>query len=211
MRKKGFTIIEVVAVFLLILGVTFFVLPMSLDNTKQASYISQWKTVYEDAKYMFSVIKAQNGIDLEEKLSKAANNNVRTNIILYTIRPYLRVKTGVDNGTYKQSYMNQTKVPENDKYFIENFYYTDSEKIVGLKWLTANCDEETVCGIMVFDVNGTTPPNVWGKDVFGINILKNGIEPIGKDVPQEILKNDCSGFGHGLYCSYYYLIGGQFD
>lgn len=211
MRKRGFTIIEVVAVFLLILGVTFFVLPMALDNTRQANYISQWRETYTEAQYVFSVINAQDGEELQKTLSKAPNDSIRSGIIVETIRPYLRIKNGVDNSLYRQFYMNKSAVLDNDKYFLDSFYHTDSGKIVGIKWIDAECDESSTCGIAVFDVNGILPPNTWGKDVFGVDILQHTIQPIGKGVPQSILKNDCSEFGHGLYCSYYYLIGGQFD
>lgn len=212
MQKNGFTIIEVCAVFLLILGVTFFVLPLSLDNTKQANYISRWKDIYADAEYMFSVINAQNKEELEAKI---ANNNdddnKKTKIIFDMIRPYMRTTTLVDEKTYEPRYMNKNKIYPDDRYYLKTFYHTDTSKIVGLKWFGDKCDEETICGLAIFDVNGTAPPNQWGKDIFGINILKGKIEPIGKNVSANMLKNDCSDFGHGIYCSYYYLIGGQFD
>ena len=210
-KLNGFTIIEVSVVFLLILGVTFFILPMALDDTKQANLISKWKEVYNDTDYMFSVIKAQDGDELKNKLSTAPNDKIRTEIVIQTIRPYLRIKNNVQDTNYKQYYMNKQPVNELDRYYVDSFYYTDSGNIVGVKWFTNNCDEETICGITIFDINGTQKPNTWGKDIFGINILKNNIEPIGKDVASVMLKNDCSEYGHGLYCSYYYLIGGQFD
>lgn len=211
MRKNGFTIIEVIAVFLLILGVTFFILPMSLDNTKQARLISKWTEVYSEMEYMFSVIKAQTDGYLEEQFKRAPDNKGRTELLLGVVRPYLRIKSGVATSDYSQSYMNKTPVRENDRYYFDNFYYTSSDQIVGLKWFTKNCKDETVCGVIAMDVNGITPPNTWGKDVFGINILKSSIEPIGKNMDQDVLKNDCSAYGNGIYCSYYYLIGGKFD
>lgn len=211
MKRTGFTIIEVIAVFLLILGVTFFVLPMTLDDTIQANFISKWKEVYNDTDYMFTVIKAQEGDELHAKLAKAPNNLVRTQIVIKTIKPYLRITTNVKDMNYKQYYMNKSPVNEADRYYVDNFYYTDSGKIVGVKWLTDNCDEETICGIVTFDINGTKAPNTWGKDIYGIDILKDKIEPIGKNTASVLLKNDCSEYGHGIYCSYYYLIGGQFD
>ena len=63
----------------------------------------------------------------------------------------------------------------------------------------------------MYDVNGKKGPNVWGKDIFGLNIYNDKFEPIGKNEPINIQKQDCSKNGTGLFCSNYYLIGGHFD
>lgn len=211
MQKKGFTIIEVIAVFLLMLGVTFLILPVVLDNTKQARFISEWTETYSEMEYIASVIKAQDDVQLKKKFEKAKNNLVIGELVLNTLKPYLRIKTGVALSDYHQRYMNKEKVEEGTKYYFDSFYFTEEKQIVGLKWLNKNCKKEIVCGMLTFDINGITPPNTWGKDIFGVNILEKGIEPIGKNVDSEILKKDCSRNGSGAYCSYFYLIGGDFD
>ena len=63
----------------------------------------------------------------------------------------------------------------------------------------------------MYDVNGRTGPNVWGKDVFGLNIYADKFEPFGKNEPINVQKQDCSKNGTGLLCSNYYLIGGSCD
>jgi len=209
--KNGFTIIEVFAVFLLILGVTFFILPRILDNTKQASFISKWSEKYTELEYISSVIKAQDDTELKKKFKKAKNNEVMAEVALQTVKPYLRIKSGVAQSEYKQFYMNKESVKKWDKYYVDNFYLTEENQIVGLKWLTKDCHYKTVCGILIFDLNGVQKPNTWGKDIFGINILDKGIEPIGKNEDAETLKGDCSRIGVGVSCSYFYLIGGDFD
>lgn len=211
MNKKGFTIIEVFIVFLLILGVTFFILPLSLNNTRQAKFTSTWVNTYSEIEYVFSAIIAQNELNLEEKFKRAKSNDYKTAVVLDVIKPYLRFKSGVPNNQYKPLYMNKKTVIEGDRYYFDNFYFWDEDKIFGLKWLSENCNDEIICASMLFDINGINLPNTWGKDIFGINIFKNKIEPIGKNVNRDILKNDCSRFGFGVYCSYYYLIGGEFE
>lgn len=209
--KGGFTIIEVVVVFLLILGVTFLILPKSLNTTRQARLISKWTEKYSQLEYMFSVIRAQNDITMEKSLTKAQNNEDRKKIVLETIKPYLRITSEVQSPLYIQHYMNKELVQSPDKYYFSDFYNTESNDIVGLKWVNADCKDEDVCAVMSFDINGLEPPNTWGYDIFGINLLKDKIEPLGKNVESETLKNDCSKYGFGTYCSYYYLIGGEFD
>ncbi|MFA7659147.1 MAG: type II secretion system protein [Candidatus Gastranaerophilaceae bacterium] len=210
MRRTGFTIIEVVVVFLLMLGVAFFVLPRSLNNTKQARLISKWTEKYSELEYMFSVIKAQSDSEIEKKFQTAQNDDDRKQIILETVKPYLRI-TSEPVQDYKQYYMNDVIVERSGRYHFDNFYLTSSNEIVGLKWLNKSCKNGGICGVMAFDVNGKDAPNIWGQDVFGINILREGIEPLGKGIAPDVLKNDCSKHGLGIYCSYYYLIGGKFD
>lgn len=211
MQKQGFTIVEVVVVFLLILGVTFLILPTSLDNTRQARFISKWNEKYSEIEYMFSVISAQQDSELKEKFSKAQNNNDRKKILLETIKPYMRITTELKPKDYTQKYMNGTPVCACGRYYFNSFYNTSSNEIIGLKWITKNCENGTVCGLISIDLNGIDPPNTWGYDIFGVNVFKNKIEPFGKDIEPDVLKSDCSRFGYGLYCSYYYLMGGKFD
>lgn len=210
MRKNGFTIVEVVVVFLLILGVTFLILPRSLDTTRQARFVSKWSEKYSEMEYMFSVVSAQQDSRLKEKFSQAQDNNDRKKILLETIKPYLRI-TSEENSKYQPKYMNGSLVTSSGRYYFNSYYKTSSSEIVGLKWITKNCIGGTVCGIISIDLNGIDPPNIWGRDIFGINVLNTGIEPLGKGLESDILRNDCSKFGFGLYCSYYYLMGGKFD
>lgn len=210
MQKNSFTIVEVAVVFLLILGVTFFVLPMGFNTTKQASLISQWAQKYSEFEYMFTVIKAQQDSELKEKFNKAKNNNAKKNVLLETIKPYLRIKTPVDK-VYIPTFMNKQEIKVNDEYYFKNFYYTDTNEIVGLKWNSDNCNADDICANISIDINGHTPPNKWGYDIFGINVFKNRIEPIGKNIQPNLLRTDCAKRGSGVYCSYYYLTGGRFD
>ena len=210
MKRTGFTIIEVVIVFLLMLGVAFLVLPKSLDNTRQAKLISKWTETYSELEYMFSVIKAQSDYDIDVKIKNAENNEVRKQIVLDTIKPYLRI-TAEAAPNYRQYYMSKMLVPEGGKYFFTNFYVTRSNEVIGLKWINSKCKEREVCALLSFDINGEDLPNTWGYDVFGINIFKDKIGPIGEGYIPDVLKSDCSKNGSGLYCSYYYLMGGKFD
>lgn len=210
MQKNGFTIIEVIVVFLLILGVTFFVLPKSLDNTRQASFISKWSAKYSEIEYMFSVITAQQDSMLKQQLQVAQTENDRKKILLESVKPYLRITSEVKDGYY-QKYMNGTEVTACGRYFFNNFYQTENNEIIGLKWIAKKCEGNNVCGFISIDLNGKEPPNTWGHDIFAVNVYKSKIEPLGQGIDPDILKTDCSRFGFGLYCSYYYLIGGKFD
>jgi hypothetical protein len=128
------------------------------------------------------------------------------------VKPYLRI-TEQDEITdrYNLSYMNGSKVKKDDIFYFDNLYKTHTNTIVGIKDIK---DEDVFhpVFIMMFDMNGLQGPNVWGKDVYGINIFIDGnITPIGTGKDMEELKKDCSSAGRGVYCSHYYRIGGEFN
>lgn len=212
MKKTGFTIIEVIVVFLLILGVTSLILPTTLNNTKHARLISKWTSTYSNLEYIFSVLKAQNNLEVYKKIDNAPSNEQRESMVLGVIKPYFRMKFNVLDEKYVTFYMNNLGVNVKDNYYFNKHYFTSEGSIIGLKWLVKKCtDKKTICGIMSVDINGLEKPNVWGEDIFGINIFSNRIEPIGKDRNINDLRQDCSNTGKGVFCSYYYLIGGKFD
>lgn len=210
MHKNGFTIVEVVMVFLLILGVAFFIVPKNLESTRQAKLISLWSEKYSQLEYTFSVIKAQKDSEMTEKLLGEHDNDGKEKVILDTIKPYMRITSEVTTP-YKQYYMNGTEIIPRDKNHFDNCYLTSSGEIIGFKLVNSDCEKKEVCAIMSFDLNGDKGPNKWGYDIYGINVLKNGIEPLGKGIDSDMLRNNCTRYGSGLYCSYYYLIGGRFD
>lgn len=209
-NKKGFTIIEIVVVFLLMLGVIFLAYPKSVNSTRQAKLISKWSEKVSELDYMFSVIKAQKNGDIDEQFSKTQSEDERKKILLDTIKPYLRI-TSENNAPYEPVFMDKAPVTYGSKYYFDNFYLTSSDELVGLKFINSNCKAGEICFIMAFDVNGLTSPNTWGYDIYGINVFKDKIEPFGKDLNADVLKNNCSKLGNGVYCSYYYLMGGRFE
>lgn len=210
MSKRGFTIIEVVVVFLLMLGVVFLVLPKSLDTTRQARFISKWSEKLSELEYMFSVIKAQKDGEIKEQFNKTQNYNDEEKLLVETLKPYLRITSEVKT-VYTPLFMDKTFATSGTQYYFDKFYFTSSNEILGIKLLNPDCENEEVCAIVLIDLNGIKPPNTWGYDVYGINVFPNKIEPFGKGIDPDILRRNCSRRGSGLYCSYYYLIGGRFD
>lgn len=106
--------------------------------------------------------------------------------------------------------MNNTKVPRSSRYYFDDTYFSENGMIVGIKDLKKTNAQEPMF-IMMFDINGILPPNTWGRDIYGVNIYEDKIEPFGAELPMAELKTDCSAFGTGVGCSYYYKIGGGFN
>ena len=198
--KKGFTIIEIVIVFLLILGVVFLILPSSFNNTKQAKLISKWAQAYSSLEYMFSAVKAQQ--------NPSAANDAKNITQFNNLKKCLRITKPI---LYTPSLMNGQAVEQNSPYYFDVYYKTSTDEIVGIKLINKKCQGKDVCSTILVDINGQEKPNKWGRDVFGANISQESIEPIGKGIESNRLRANCNRKNEGYYCSYYYLIGGKFD
>ena len=192
--KRGFTIVEVSILLVIFLIVAFLVAPLSLDDTRQAKNTSRWRIVQDEFKNISYSITTQLNESQKAKFDVIFNEAIS-----------IDVKNAIE--PYKIVYMDGTLPKET--YQFSNFFVTESGAVVAYKLFDNN--KNPIKGILMYDVNGKTGPNVWGKDVFGLNIYKNRFEPFGKTENQNVQKNDCSKNGTGLYCSNYYLIGGNFE
>lgn len=193
MKKHGFTIIEVSILFVIFLIVAFLVAPLSLDDTRLAKNVSRWKDVQSDFTNIFYTIntdKTQKRENFEENFKKVLANDVKNDTKVYRI--------SFMNGTYP-----------NDTYRFREFKNTFSNATLAVKMFDAPQDD--ILGLLMYDVNGRKGPNVWGKDVFGMNIYEDKFEPFCKTDSISRQKQDCSKNGTGLCCSSYYLMGGNFD
>lgn len=191
--KKAFTIVEVSILFVIFLIVAFLVAPLSLDDSMQAKNTSRWRSVQEDFSNIFYAINTQKEDD--EKTFEEAFNSTMAN----------EIKEGAK--TYKITFMNGTF--PSDTYRFKEFKTTYSNAVISTKLFEE--PRMGIKGVLMYDVNGPTGPNVWGKDVFGLNIYEDKFEPFCKNDSLSAQKQDCSKNGTGLCCSNYYLAGGSFD
>lgn len=208
-KKKRYLKLEYSILLFVLLGILLLVMPFSVENTRQAGFISKWNEKFNRVEYMFSVINAHITDEIIRSMNKANTPEERETILLALVKPYLRIDT--DNRPtkrYKPKYINGSKVYKGQMYFFDDFYFAENNTVVGIKDIKDGNENEPIF-IMMFDINGILPPNRWGKDIFGINIYADrNIEPFGFDMDMKDLKKDC--FETGISCSYYYKIGGGF-
>lgn len=191
--RKGFTIIEVSILFVIFLIVALLVAPLSLDDTRQAKNTSRWRSVQQDFVNIFYSVNTKQS---DEEVNFAdAFETIMANEIKESMKPY---RINFMDGTYP-----------NATYRFSDYNLTYSDAIVATKLFDNN--QNGIKGILLYDVNGKSGPNVWGKDVFGMNIYSDRFEPFCKEKPVSEQKQDCSKNGSGLCCSNYYLIGGNFE
>lgn len=191
--KKAFTIVEVSILFVIFLIVAFLVAPLSLDDSLQAKNASRWRNVQSDFANIFYAVNAQKedkNFDFETAFEEVINGEVKSNV-----EPY---KITFLNGTFP-----------NSTYRFNDFKMTQTNSVVSYKLY--DTPQDGVLGLLLYDVNGSVGPNVWGKDVFGLNIYSDRFEPFCKNDAISVQKQQCSKNGTGLCCSNYYLQGGSIE
>lgn len=191
--KRAFTIVEVSILFVIFLIVAFLVAPFSLDDSMQAKNTSRWRNVQGDFVNIFYAINTQR--EQDKTTFELAFQDTISNEIKGDAKSY---KINFLDGTYP-----------NETYRFREFKTTYSNATIATKLFEE--PNNGIRGVLMYDVNGSSGPNVWGRDVFGFNIYEDRFEPFGKNDPLSVQKQDCSKHGTGLSCSNYYLVGGSFD
>lgn len=212
MVKKHYWKLEYSIALFVMFGVILLIMPFSIENTRQANFISKWNETYNRIEYMFSVINAHISDDMIKSFNKADTPDEREKLLLTIVKPYLRINTAnYPIRHYSPRYINGNRIYKGQRYFFDDFYFAENNTIVGIKDIKSDKADD-VFFLMMFDINGLLPPNRWGKDIYGVNIYDGGkIQPFGFDMSMSELKKDCSEYGTGINCSYYYKIGGGFD
>lgn len=210
--KRHFWKIEYSITLCIIFGIFLLMLPSKFIASKEASYISEWNNIFHKMEYVFNAMNAQADANITKGFKSAKTNTAREKYMMQLVKPYLRInEQNVLKSKYSPNYMNGKKVNPNSKYFFDTLYLTSNGRIVGIKDIKDH-DIYHPAFMMMFDVNGLRGPNRWGKDIFGLNIFVDGnISPFGAGISVPELKKDCSQTGMGVYCSYYYRIGGDFN
>jgi len=210
--KKRFWKIEYSITIFVIFGIILLLIPSKFIASKEAAYISKWNETFHKMEYIFTAMNAQANADIVKSFKRAKTNADREQLMIRLVKPYMRIsETDELTKKYTPNYLNGQKVNTNDKYAFDKVYLTGNNIIVGIKDIK---DEDVYhpAFIMMFDVNGLKGPNMWGKDIYGINIfIDSHITPIGAGWNLADLKQDCSEKGSGVSCSYYYRIGGEFN
>ncbi len=191
--RRGFTLVEVSILLVIFLIVALLVAPMSLDDTVQAKNTSRWRNVqtdFENVFYSINTQKKEDNTDFAEIFASVLNNEIKA-----------------DTENYKITFLNGTY--PNATYRFNDYKVTQANSVLAYKLYNSPVND--LRGVMMYDVNGTTGPNKWGKDVFGYNIFSDRFEPFCKNDSVSFQTQDCSKNGTGLCCSNYYLIGGSFD
>ena len=216
MKKNfAFTLNEIGVIAAIIVITACIVIPKLMEDNKRLEIISQWKNMYKNIEYVFTAMSVQSSNPNYYDFVYSGEKDEKEAFIFDMLSPYLRMEKPVSAKDYKAAYLDGTTVKPDDAFYVENLHTTTSGNIVGLKWLNTpeRLTKKFPIAMLLVDLNGVNKPNRWGADIFGVNIFKNKIEPIGKTEDEYLMKADCSHkAGKGISCSfYYYIYGGKLN
>lgn len=208
-KSKRFWKLEYSLTLFVVLVVVILLIPTSITSTLQADLITRWNDCYSNLSFAKEAMGKHEQENMLIRLKNAKDQAEREQIITLIIKPYFRLSENKYLKHYHTKYMNGDRINPGDDYYFRELYRGNKNMIVGIKDIK-NETSDTAMFMMMFDVNGILPPNTWGKDIFGVKVFDDRVEPIGKGLPMDVLKTDCSLSGTGVSCSYYYNIGGFF-
>ena len=194
--KKASVLIESLLVFVVLLTSLFIALPFIAKTNQRERYIVLWNQKFSNIQYAYSVLKVQ----MEDE-----NTNFMSSSFQRKLRQFLREKNIV-TGNYKPQFLN--KNIQNETYIFNKYFENENGLVLGFKWINPKCKGHELCAVMSVDINGLEKPNVWGRDIYGVNFYLEDVEPAGRGLSINTLLKDCSKKGSGVYCSAYYLNGG---
>ena len=209
MKGFSFSFFNIFSTLIIILLLVTILVPFKLINMEQAERIAKWKTVYEDLKYSFNLVNLHEG-NIVPNLSEL-DKIFSDDDMFERIKPYLNFENNEYTNPYNRGYFfkNATPVKKHTVFFFDKFIEIKNGVLVGIKknydYVDGHIKPEY---IMFVDINGKYRPNLIGQDIFFIGVYSNEVMALGKNV-KESLKANCSILGNGVYCSEYYLMGGQ--
>ena len=159
MVKKHYWKLEYSIALFVMIGVILLIMPFSIENTRQANFISKWNETFNRIEYMFSVINAHISDDMIKSFNKADTPDEREKLLLTIVKPYLRINTAnYPIRHYRPRYINGNRIYKGQRYFFDDFYFAENNTIVGIKDIKSDKADD-VFFLMMFDINGLLPPN----------------------------------------------------
>ncbi len=210
MKNFSFNIFNIIFLLSVFLVIILIVLPFNLISIEQAQRIAKWKSVYEELKYSFALVNLHEGSIIPELNS--VDKVITDEYILNRVMPYLGEEKIINSNPYKHGYlyMNAAPVKKSSLFYFDNFVKYKDNMLLGLKNKYQIVNSEVKNDYILFvDINGQKKPNRIGQDIFFLNIYPNEVKALGWNYKDKLRAN-CSPIGIGVFCSEYYILGGQF-
>ncbi len=218
-RKKAFTMGEIITAMVLIGVISAICIPIVNGRDNQKNVIA-WRNTFQDFKIMGKNMAWDNEGSIVGIASSNSDHNSIKNAMLSHIKYTKDCNTGV-TGCWHKAY-NWKKLSgvkeNNDASAVAANLILSNGTYVSIRNQSASCTStETVnndnCASIYIDVNGKIGPNIIGKDIFALRLLRDGlVVPYG--TPGDITHSNLSTYScdvatysntNGLGCSAFYL------
>lgn len=211
MNKLAFTLAEVLLTLGIIGIVAAITLPVLLQNIQAKELRNAFKSVYSDVAQMAAQLRADNGGTLEGVFTDTDQAGAISTISSYlsAITVCNNTSAGLCRSYTTYNYLGVSTTTWNNYSFI--LKNGAKLRIPGSGWVNASCPSgpSSMCMGFSVDVNGLTPPNTTGKDIFFIRLQADRTVPAG--LPGDVYADNCgltaSGASAGIGCATWVLQG----
>lgn len=219
LQRQGFTLAEVLITLVVIGIVASLTIPVLIQKTNQAEYVTALKNNYSVLSQVVERLKNDNAGSLVGAFQNANQTRDAFAKYLSVVKTcngsgncWPNVTYGYD-GSDMLSYSGFSTSPSltlNNGLSI-SFNYSQGSANCTSTWTTTPGVEYPpgkVCSLIYIDTNGLKPPNTWGKDIFEFWLLKDRLVPVGTAEDMwGTAGNICSTSDKGRGCAAYYLKG----
>lgn len=191
MKRKAFTLSEVLLVLALISVVSALTIPTLINNTGNKQQTITWKKEFSVLSQAANLVMKDNGGNLQRLCTTDGDDDC----VATAFSQYLKVLKVCPKGpaVAGNCWPLSTKKADGTASGIDStasgFILNDGSMVLMKNEKYANCDMvagKNICGYMWVDVNGFKNPNKIGTDIFfidaSINSLSPGGAPQGRDI-----------------------------
>ena len=214
-KKVAFTLAEVLITLGIIGVVAALTIPTLIENHREQVTVNKVKKFYSTVSQAFLLARNENDsitnwVDSSEEYDKPK----AAAIIAEKIIPHLKIlkDCGFSSGCVPTKVYLLKGELWSSVYDTSNSYYKSILADGSVMWFrssigTSFCQDtdggyNNVCGIILYDFNGTQEPNTIGRDIFIFVILQNSIMPE---------RYNCNLTSAGWGCAEYILRTGKMD
>lgn len=208
-KQTAFTLAEVLITLLIIGVVASLVIPGIINDAQDAEFKTAWKKAYSSINQAYGQILMDNGGTL---VGAAANGTELRGLFQNKMNSLSTCDNSTSCNTYSLKKLNSTSSP----YVLDYNLILNDGTVMYIILDSSTCEAPFnyvygagECGWMMVDVNGSKKPNQWGKDVYGIWIIKNQLLPWGADPVNKAgggyIESTCDPSDSGYGCGAKYL------
>ncbi|MCM1338323.1 MAG: prepilin-type N-terminal cleavage/methylation domain-containing protein [Muribaculaceae bacterium] len=220
MRKgRGFTLAEVLITIGIIGIVAAITIPALMTKIQEHQTVTKLKETYS---ILSQAIKmAGEDVGYPEEWGVTGRNTKSANIVATNLKPYLKITTDCGIGSTFTMPVDECGFPYRvfslknqllTTKHLTNFYYITL--LNGSAIALYGGEVPRIYMYALVDINGSAPPNTWGKDIFEFSYTPTtGLTPSGHPtISSNSYKTTCNNLrGTGWGCAYYVLNFGKMD
>jgi len=211
-QKPAFSLAEILVALIVLGTISILSIPALINGINDDQYKTLWKKDFSDFSIVsLKLMQDNNGTfaNLRDTNGTLCGNNGH-DCFRDKYLPYLQILKVCNVGvsgcfTSSGSYFDKTSSVSFDN--TKSSVILNNGTLIRFSYTNQTCGGSNICGYAEFDVNGLSPPNTIGRDIFGVNIYDSKIQAYGSNKPDNTADGNttsCSTSGWGCSTDYLY-------